>query len=236
MSNIVQNATPGLPEQFPRQDIRHPKSDASFWQRNGAFKRIVDIVLSFSAIIALFPIMLLIVLGVKLSSRGPVIYKQDRVGRNGDIFPMYKFRTMYIDSDNVLDALLRSCPRSAEEWSIYQKLRFDPRITPIGHFLRKTSLDELPQLFNVMFGHMSMVGQRPILSTQIESYGTEHFTQYIRSRPGITGLWQVSGRNGLSFEKRAALGTEYSHSWSNRYDFILLLKTVPALIKSSNAY
>lgn len=232
----MQNAQPGRQKKIPHNNAQGPLADSGFWKRNGGFKRSVDILLSLGAVIALLPIMVLIVLGVKLTSRGPVIYKQDRVGRNGDAFPMYKFRTMYLDSDNVLDALLRTCPRSAEEWSIYQKLRFDPRVTPIGHFLRKTSLDELPQLFNVMFGHMSMVGQRPILASQIESYGKEHFAEYIRSRPGITGLWQVSGRNSLSFEKRAALGTEYSHAWSNRYDFTLLLKTVPALIKSNDAY
>ncbi len=233
----MQNAQPaGLPNRQRGNDLRSLEKDSGFWERNGSFKRSVDVILSLLALIMLLPIMILISIAVWGSSKGPLIYKQDRVGRNGEIFPMYKFRTMYVDSDNVLQALLQSCPRSAREWSIYQKLRFDPRITRIGSFLRKTSLDELPQLFNVLLGHMSMVGQRPILEPQIEAYGTEHFAEYIRSRPGITGLWQVSGRNGLPFDKRAALGTQYSQNWSNRYDFVLLLKTVPALLKPDDAF
>jgi len=232
----MQNAQPGMPDRRRGMSTINGGRDTGFWQRNGIFKRSIDIVLSLTTLIVLLPLMLLIALSVKLTSRGPLIYKQARVGRDGRTFTMYKFRTMYPDGDVVLQALLRSCPRSAEEWNIYQKLRFDPRITSIGHLLRKTSLDELPQLFNVLFGHMSMVGQRPILPKQIEAYGKEHFAEYIRSRPGITGLWQVSGRNALSFEKRAALGTQYSRQWSNRYDFVLLLKTVPALLKSDDAY
>ncbi|MEO9970538.1 MAG: sugar transferase [Hyphomonadaceae bacterium] len=232
----MQNAQPRLPKRQPSQEIVEKNRDSGFWQRNGQFKRTADIFLSLSACIAFAPLMLMIAVCVKLTSAGPLIYKQSRVGRDGLNFTMYKFRTMYVDGDAVLQALLRDCPRSAEEWRIYQKLRFDPRITRVGHFLRKTSLDELPQLFNVLFGHMSMVGQRPILPSQIADYGVEHFEHYTRSRPGITGLWQVSGRNGLSFEQRASLGTEYSRAWSNRYDFMLLLKTVPALLKSDDAF
>jgi len=233
----MQNAQPaGLHRRSRGNDARGHHQDIGFWERNGAFKRAVDIALSLGACLALSPIMIMIALAVRLSSKGPLIYKQERSGRDGEVFQMYKFRTMYIDSDNMLEALLRSCPRSAQEWRVFQKLRYDPRITPVGSFLRKTSLDELPQLFNVLFGQMSMVGQRPILPTQIEAYGAEHYAEYIRARPGITGLWQVSGRNGLSFEKRAALGTEYSRKWSNRYDLKLLLKTVPALLKSDDAF
>ena len=233
----MQNAQPtGLPTRQSGKETRKHHRDSGFWERNGAFKRTIDIVLSLGACLVLAPLMAVIALAVWASSKGPLIYKQKRIGRDGEIFEMLKFRTMYIDSDGLLQALLRSCPRSAKEWSVYQKLRYDPRITGVGAFLRKTSLDELPQLYNVLFGHMSMVGQRPILPAQIDAYGTEHYAEYIRARPGITGLWQVSGRNGLSFEKRAALGTEYSKNWSNRYDFKLLLKTVPALLKSDDAF
>jgi lipopolysaccharide/colanic/teichoic acid biosynthesis glycosyltransferase len=233
----MQNAQPaGMPRRSHRNGSRGRHQDSGFWERNGGFKRAFDIVASLSACLFLIPVLAVIAIAVRLSSKGPLIYKQQRSGRDGEVFQMYKFRTMYIDSDNVLDALLRSCPRSAQEWRTFQKLRYDPRITPVGAILRKTSLDELPQLFNVLFGHMSMVGQRPILPAQIDAYGAEHYAEYMRARPGITGLWQVSGRNGLSFEKRAALGTEYSKNWSNRYDLKLLLKTVPALLKSDDAF
>lgn len=236
MSHTLQNAQPGLPGRRPGKGVAEKDPDSRFWERNGAFKRAVDILFSLSACIVFAPIMLMIAVAIKATSRGPLIYKQLRVGQNGENFTMYKFRTMYVDGDAVLEALLRACPRSSEEWRIYQKLRFDPRITRVGHLLRKSSLDELPQFFNVLFGHMSMVGQRPILPAQIAAYGTEHFVEYTRSRPGITGLWQVSGRNGLSFEQRAELGTKYSKTWSNRYDFLLLLKTLPALIKQDDAF
>lgn len=233
----MQNARPaGLPNRQHKNTTHRRRNESGLWERNGAFKRTVDITLSVGALIVLSPIMIMISIAVWGSSKGPLIYRQDRIGRDGEVFPMYKFRTMYIDSDNVLHALLRSCPRSAEEWKTYQKLRFDPRITRIGSFLRKTSLDELPQLFNVVLGHMSLVGQRPILEPQIEAYGAEHFAEYVRARPGITGLWQVSGRNGLSFEQRAVLGTEYARNWSNRNDFALLLQTIPALLKPDDAF
>ena len=204
-------------------------------QLNAWPKRALDIVLGLLILLFISPLLILIAILVKVSSPGPVFYRQKRIGRAGQPFFMLKFRSMYIDSDDLLQALLKSCPYSAEEWATYQKLRFDPRVTRVGAFIRKTSLDELPQIFNVLAGDMSLVGHRPILPSQIAEYGP-HFDTYKVARPGITGLWQVSGRNQLSFEKRAEMGSRYTRNWSLWLDFKILLRTVPAVLFPKGAY
>jgi exopolysaccharide production protein ExoY len=205
-----------------------------FWGINGGAKRALDIVISVSALIFLSPLMLLASLLVKLDG-GSVFYVQDRIGRGGNHFRMFKFRTMRVDGDAVLKRHLDTCAASRLEWVQFQKLRNDPRVTSFGRYLRASSIDELPQLLNVLFGDMSIVGQRPILPHQREAYG-QHIAGYELARPGITGLWQVMGRNRLSFDRRAELGSEYVDRWSLRFDLWILVITIPALLSSSGAY
>lgn len=212
------------------------RSDNDIWERNGPVKRLMDVTISALAIVALLPVFIAAAIAIKITSRGPVLYRQDRLGRGGARFAMLKFRTMYDNADDLLAAVLKSCPLSAVEWETYQKLEYDPRITHVGNLLRRTSIDELPQLLNVLFGTMSIVGQRPILPDQQALYGAARFVDYIRARPGITGLWQVSGRNALPFERRAELDAEYTGNWSLAYDIKLLFKTIPAIIRPNGAF
>lgn len=211
------------------------RSDKRLLSRNGFVKRLMDIAIAIMALAFLLPVMIFAAIAVKLTSSGPVLYKQTRIGRNSRLFSMYKFRTMRTDSDVILENLLSTCPVSAAEWNKYQKLQNDPRVTLAGRFLRKSSIDELPQLLNVLNGTMSIVGQRPLLANQLETYGIEALSQYARHRPGITGLWQVSGRNQLPFEARASLDIDYARNWSLGYDLALLVKTVPVVLFSRGA-
>ncbi len=205
-----------------------------FWGINGGAKRAADIVISLCALFFLAPLMLATFAAIKLDGGG-AFFVQSRVGRGGKLFRMYKFRTMHTDAEAVLQRLLDADPQARAEWNCFQKLRKDPRITRVGHFLRSSSIDELPQLLNVLKGDMSIVGQRPILAHQREAYGV-HITGYEKARPGITGLWQVKGRNRLSFDQRAALGTDYVRRWSFSRDLWILILTVPALLFSRGAY
>lgn len=204
--------------------------------RNGLLKRAMDVVISLSAILFLLPVFLGVALAIKLTSKDSIFYLQSRIGLGGKVFNMYKFRTMQVNSCILLEAHLKQCQKSRAEWDKYQKLRNDPRITPVGHFLRKSSIDELPQLLNVLRGTMSIVGPRPILLTQKEIYGAANFANYARTRPGITGLWQVSGRNAIPFEDRIAIEKEYSQKWSLWLDIKILFKTVPTVLFPKGAF
>jgi undecaprenyl-phosphate galactose phosphotransferase len=169
---------------------------------------------------------LIIIALIKMGSKGPVIYQQIRVGRNGRPFMCYKFRTMYPDADIRFNELLKRNPAAAREWEKYRKLRNDPRITLIGRFLRATSLDELPQLINILKGDMGLVGPRPVTEEEIRKYYKDAAVLCFGIHPGLTGLWQVSGRNCLSYEKRIELDTWYVKNWSFWLDIKILLKTV----------
>ncbi len=205
--------------------------DGSWLGINGPVKRTVDILIAVSALVLLAPLFVLLMLLVALSSHGPVFFTQRRVGRGGRSFSMIKFRSMHIDAEARLQKLLAKNPDARKEWATYQKLSNDPRVTRIGRFIRKSSLDELPQLINVLRGEMSIVGPRPILPVQRKSLG-RHLKAYEATRPGITGLWQVRGRNDLPFALRAELGTEYVENWSIRLDLAILAATVPAILKA----
>ena len=211
-------------------------ADRKLFGRVGLAKRSFDLITSITAIIFLAPILIFVALAIKATSKGPVFYRQERIGQFGRLFSIYKFRSMHLDGDDKLQALLAKCPVSKAKWDKYQKLENDPRITRIGAFLRKSSIDELPQLLNVFRGEMSIVGQRPLLPEQQLLYGIDNFLHYIRSRPGITGLWQVSGRNALPFERRAELDVEYSKRWSFWLDIKIILQTIPALLFPKGAY
>lgn len=197
--------------------------------------RAFDICVALAAILVFLPFLILSALAIKLSAPGPVLFVQHRVGRDGKLFPCLKFRTMVVNSQEVLESLLDSSADARIEWERDQKLRNDPRITPIGAILRKSSLDELPQLFNILAGHMSVVGPRPIIEGEICRYGGR-FGAYCSVRPGLTGLWQVSGRNEVSYEARVRLDALYARRKSTRYDLSICLRTVPAVLASRGVY
>ena len=191
--------------------------------------RVMDAALALLALVLLAPLILVVALAVRLSSPGPVFFAHGRVGRQGRSFRCYKFRTMVVDADARLAALLRTAPLARAEWLRDHKLRNDPRITSVGAFLRRSSLDELPQLFNVLAGTMSLVGPRPIVAGEVVRYGNR-FVDYCRVRPGITGLWQVSGRSNTTYRQRVAMDVLYVKRRSFALNSLIIVKTIPAVM------
>ena len=179
----------------------------------GLLKRSFDIFGSLVGLVALSPLFLMVALLVKLSDGGSIFYGHKRIGRGGRIFPCLKFRTMVEDGERVLTAYLAANPEANAEWIATRKLKNDPRVTRVGAVLRKLSLDELPQIINILQGDMSLVGPRPVVRDELEIYGSAA-VYYLKSRPGLTGLWQVSGRNQLSYKKRVALDVTYVETLS----------------------
>lgn len=203
----------------------------SFQGAKRAAKRLIDLIVAVTAILILFIPGLIISLAIKTSGKGPVFFTQERVGRNNSHFKMYKFRSMNPDAENQ-KALLT--PLSDKSSPLF-KLAEDPRITPIGKFLRKWSLDELPQLINVLIGNMSLVGPRPPLQSEVDQY-EDHVNRKFLVKPGITGLWQVSGRSNLSWEDSVRLDLYYVENWSITTDFIIMFRTVISVLKRDGAY
>jgi Undecaprenyl-phosphate galactose phosphotransferase WbaP len=199
-----------------------------------AVKRVFDVTVGLTMILALLPLLVLIALAVKLDG-GPSIYGHTRVGRNGEKFRCLKFRSMVVNSQQVLEELLASDPVARAEWEREFKLKNDVRVTRIGHFLRRTSLDELPQLWNVVRGEMSLVGPRPIVAQELERYGANS-KYYLMATPGITGLWQVSGRCETDYATRVSLDVTYVKNWSLHSDIGILFKTIFVVIKGNGAY
>lgn len=197
-------------------------------------KRIFDFVLSLFAIIVLSPIFLIIAIIVRIDSKGPAFYVQKRIGLNGKLFKIYKFRTMVVGADKKLRKYLEENPEALEEYEKYKKLNDDPRTTKIGMFLRKTSLDELPQLINILKGEMSIVGPRPYLLKEKKDMG-KYYDSIITCKPGLTCIWQVSGRSNLSFQQRLDLDMEYLNKRSLKLDIVLILKTFYKIFKSEGA-
>jgi len=193
----------------------------------------LDLVLSICIIFLLLPLLLVVAFIVSLDG-GPVLYRHKRIGRHGREFKCLKFRTMVTEADQVLANLLMSDPSATLEWANTRKLRCDPRITSVGRFLRQTSLDELPQIFNVLRLEMSLVGPRPIVEQELDRYGP-HVQSYYHSRPGITGLWQVSGRSNTTYGRRVELDTWYVRHWTLWLDIKILIKTVPAVLFQDGA-
>jgi Undecaprenyl-phosphate galactose phosphotransferase WbaP len=199
-------------------------------------KRTFDII-SVVVILALFWwVMLIVTVCVKWSSAGPVVYGHLRVGRGGKSFKCYKFRSMVPNAQAVLQELLERDPDARAEWNRDFKLKEDPRITRIGAFIRKTSLDELPQLWNVVVGDMSIVGPRPVVRKELSRYYGKCRRHYLSVRPGLTGLWQVSGRNNMGYEERVALDRQYVQTWNVLMDFLIVMRTVGVIIGRKGAY
>ncbi len=204
-------------------------------KENLLIKRAIDLILASLLLLLLWPAFLLIAIAIKLDSKGPILYKQRRLGIGEKPFHMLKFRSMRVDADRVLQRILRKSPELREEWKKYKKLKNDPRVTRVGRFLRKWSLDELPQLFNVLKGEMSLVGPRPYLPKERGDMGGYRKIIF-RVKPGITGLWQIRGRNTLPFEVRLALDEFYVRNWSLWLDFVILVKTTKAVLERKGAY
>jgi exopolysaccharide production protein ExoY len=192
--------------------------------------RACDIVLASLALIFFLPLMMIIAFAVLVAGgRGPVIFSHRRIGKNGNYFNCLKFRSMVQDADLKLQQLLLTCPETRMLWARDQKIRNDPRITSVGRFLRKTSLDELPQFWNVLMGEMSIVGPRPIVDSERVRYG-RYFPYYAMVKPGITGLWQISGRNDVSYRRRVAMDVAYARSQSLALYLRIFVMTVPAVL------
>lgn len=201
----------------------------------GKSKRIFDVIIASITLIVFLPLFAFVVLLLKLTDPGPVIFRHIRVGQGGRRFACFKFRSMVLDSDKVLKTLLESDPAARKEWDRTQKLANDPRITPVGKFLRQSSLDELPQLINVIRGDMSLVGPRPIVPSELTRYG-DKLSLYLQARPGITGIWQVSGRNDCGYDRRIEMDANYVRNWRFSTDFVILLRTLGAVLAQRGSY
>ena len=204
----------------------HSKSSA---RRGLGSKRTFDVVVAFTMLLFALPAMFFIAVLMFSTDRGPILFSHERIGQNGKRFRCLKFRSMVVDSQEALRRHLELIPQARAEWDATQKLRDDPRVTPLGRFLRVTSLDELPQLINVIRGEMSLVGPRPIVQDEVVRYA-EQIEHYAAVRPGITGLWQVSGRSDVDYDQRVQLDTLYVREWSFIGDLVILVKTVKVVV------
>jgi len=198
-------------------------------------KRLLDLMIAIPVLFFLSPFMLLVGLFIRLQDGGPVFFVQDRRGFGGASFACMKFRTMRTDAEDVLGNMLATDPDMAAEWRAAQKLRKDPRITKMGQFLRKTSIDELPQLLNIIRGEMSVVGPRPIVDDEVRRYG-DKIESYDSIRPGVTGLWQINGRNDTTYEERIEMDVEYAENVSVMGDIVILFRSIPAILLRRGAY
>jgi exopolysaccharide production protein ExoY len=216
----------------PKHTVREQSSTVSY---NAIGVRALDLTIALSILIFTLPLLIAIALVVRMQDGGRALFTHERVGCGGRSFKVLKFRSMVLDADRRLAELLASDPYARAEWERDHKLKGDPRITRIGAFLRRSSLDELPQLFNVLRGDMSIVGPRPIVTAEISRYG-RRFQHYCAVKPGITGLWQVSGRNDVAYRRRVAMDTIYARNKSLVWDIKLLLLTVPAVLFASGSY
>jgi exopolysaccharide production protein ExoY len=205
-----------------------PAWDEGLW-------RAIDVIIASIALIFFLPLMGVIALIIIIRDPGPVLFAHRRIGRHGRMFPCLKFRSMAVDAEQRLAELLATDPAAREEWARDHKLKNDPRVTPIGEFLRRSSLDELPQLFNVLRGEMSLVGPRPIVPGEVERYG-RHIHKYCTVRPGITGLWQIGGRNDVSYRRRVALDVTYTRNRSTLLNLQILVLTVPNVLMAKGSY
>ena len=231
---LLDDGSARLGDVAARRPIRAQVEDSnSDWDVIGV--RALDIIVSILALIFLAPLLIFVAVAVYVTDPGPIFFAHRRIGRNGQAFPCLKFRSMVIDADRRLSELLSMDSHARFEWEQDHKLRNDPRITAIGAFLRRSSIDELPQLMNVLRGEMSIVGPRPIVEDEIVRYGRK-FKMYCRVRPGITGLWQVSGRNDISYRRRVACDVIYARSKSLKFDLRIILMTLPAVLHAKGSY
>jgi Undecaprenyl-phosphate galactose phosphotransferase WbaP len=198
-------------------------------------KRVFDVTVALILLLGSLPLAVAIAFAIALETPGPVFFRHTRIGRNNRVFGLWKFRSMWKNADAALNEYLGKHPELLEEWNQTHKLKQDPRITRVGRWLRRSSLDELPQLWNVLRGDMSMVGPRPIVEAEKAKYGPA-VSLYLCVPPGLTGLWQICGRNDTSYRQRIELDTEYIRTWSLKLDMTVLLKTVRVVLRGHGAY
>lgn len=196
----------------------------------GLLKRILDLIIAVTALVMAAPVMVAVALLIRITTGGPAVFPHSRVGLGGRPFNCYKFRSMVANSEAVLTACLEANPDIRMEWEKTHKIRNDPRVTFLGRMLRRSSLDELPQLYNIVRGDMSCVGPRPVVKEELQLYG-DHVADYLRARPGLTGLWQVSGRSSVDYATRVALDSHYVRNWSVWSDIAILFRTVFAVMR-----
>jgi exopolysaccharide production protein ExoY len=226
-SNLTSDATPTSRDATPgARNQAEPQFDGS---------RILDVLISAIVLVFVAPLMLGVAIGVKLQDGGPILFGHQRIGFGGRSFRCWKFRSMVVDAESRLLALLAKDPAAKAEWDADHKLRKDPRVTAFGRFLRVSSLDELPQLLNVLAGEMSLVGPRPIVTAEVARYG-RWFKAYTSVRPGITGLWQISGRNDVSYRERVAMDVLFARKRSVGQYLRILIGTIPAVLGRSGSY
>lgn len=208
---------------------------AARYQPGGLLKRALDIVIASAGLAVLWPLMLMVALAIRYTDPGPAVFGHERIGLNGRRFKCLKFRSMIVNSEAALREHLARDPAAAAEWAASQKLKHDPRITKLGKILRETSLDELPQLWNVLKGEMSIVGPRPIVSAEVRRYGND-FQSYAATKPGITGLWQVMGRSDCSYDERVSLDVDYVRNWSILRDIWIIARTFIVVFARKGSY
>jgi len=213
----------------------NPPAGTFFKVHSSALKRAMDLVIAFTVLAFVAPIFLLVYALIKIFDPGPALFSHLRVGRDGRMFTVYKFRTMRVDAQERLEEVLASDPAAAAEWAEFQKLKNDPRVTLIGRILRRSSIDELPQLLNIVRGEMSVIGPRPVTSGEIHRYGAE-YPFYTAVRPGVLGLWQVKGRNTLTYPERVAYDVQYVKTWSIWQDIKIMFLAVPVVLLGLGAY
>ncbi len=218
-----------------RRRPSHGTPDAWPDRTSRLLKRFMDLAIAIPALIFLAPIFLIIAITVFIDDGRPIIFSQKRRGRNGRYFTCYKFRTMVPDAAERLEVLLASDPAKRREWEADQKLKDDPRLISTGKFLRRFSLDELPQLINIIRGEMSVVGPRPIVESEVRRYG-EDIVHYDSVRPGVVGLWQINGRNNTTYAERVKLDVKYAATQSFIVDLCILMKSIPAVLGRNGAY
>lgn len=199
-------------------------------------KTIFDFTLTAVGTVAISPLLAYIAYRIKKEDPGPIFFAHTRIGKDGKPFPCYKFRSMVVNSKEMLEKHLAKNPEAKAEWEKDFKLKNDPRVTPIGKVLRKTSLDELPQIFNVLKGEMSLVGPRPVVQEELDKYYGEAVKEYCSVKPGITGLWQVSGRSDVEYPERVAMDVEYVRTRSMWKDIVILYKTFDVVLNKKGAY
>lgn len=215
-------------------EARAAAGPLSYPLHRNRLKRVFDVLGALGLLLLFGPLMLVVAL-VSKADGGPAVFGHRRVGADGRPFTCWKFRSMVVDAETALQDLLRRDPAARAEWEVDFKLRRDPRVTRLGAFLRKTSLDELPQIFNILAGDMSLVGPRPIVEKEVPRY-RDRIVFYKQCRPGLTGLWQVSGRNDTGYRQRVELDTAYVQGWSLWRDIVILLRTARVMVRGAGAY
>ncbi|MEZ2126343.1 MULTISPECIES: sugar transferase [unclassified Sinorhizobium] len=225
----------GTPPLRGGQNRRAVVSEESSRFLSDCLKFGLDTIVATIALIAVLPMIVMVIVLLLLVQGRPIFIAHRRIGKNGVLFSCYKFRTMVPNADEVLTRYLSANGQERTEWAATRKLKNDPRVTPMGAVLRRSSIDEVPQLLNVILGQMSLVGPRPIAAAEVELYGN-HFADYIKVRPGLTGPWQVSGRSDTSYSKRVELDARYVAERSFGGDIVIMAKTIPAVLRARGSY